>query len=358
MTTNDKSKEANKEIITLAHGAGGRAMQNLIDSLFLKAFGDEGLLLKDDQTRLCLTEYSEHQLAMTTDSYVVSPIQFPGGDIGKLAVYGTVNDLAVGGAIPLYLSAAFILEEGLSIAELGSIVYSMAQAAQTAKVKIVTGDTKVVERGKADKLFINTTGIGVIPPNIEISAQKASPGDKVIVNGNIGSHGAAVMLARGELGLKADIESDCAPLNLLIQPLLQQFPDIHCMRDATRGGVGVVLNELAQASGVNIELIEQDLPITPQVNGVCELLGLEPLYLANEGLAVFIVPEEHADGILQQMQQHPLGKQASIIGTVVDSVPDKTTKGQSSQALLYIKNEFGSKRILDIPYGIQLPRIC
>lgn len=336
------------ELITLAHGAGGKTMQNFIDSLFLKAFGDTKIYLKEDQARLRIPDLADGKLAFTTDSYVVSPINFPGGDIGKLAVCGTVNDLAVGGAIPLYLSAGFILEEGLPIAELASIVTSMAQTAKAANVQIVTGDTKVVERGKADKVFINTSGIGVIPHQLKISVSKAQPGDKIIINSSIGDHGAAIMLARGELGLSAEIMSDCAALNHLITSVIESGVEVHCMRDATRGGVGAVLNEIAQASKVTIELEQALLPIKSEVNSVCDLLGLEPLFLANEGLVVFVIPQISVEKALQVMGEDLYGKQATVIGTVTES----------SDGLLYIKTEYGGKRMLDVPYGLQLPRIC
>lgn len=340
--------QQNEELITLAHGAGGKAMQSLIDSLFLKAFGDKVLLRKEDQARLRVAEFAAETLAFTTDSYVVSPIQFPGGDIGKLAVCGTINDLAVGGAKPLYLSVGFILEEGLPISELATVVHSMAQAAKEANVEIVTGDTKVVERGKADKIFINTSGIGFIPDNIDISVVNAKVGDKILVNSMIGDHGAAIMLARGDLGLTADIKSDCASLHYLTAKVLAQCPHIHCIRDATRGGVAAVLSDIAQASKVTIEIEQEYLPIRREVSAVCDLLGLEALFLANEGLAVFVVPENEVDGVLACMRNDPLGTHAAVIGTIIEP----------SSGLLYIKTEYGGKRMLDVPYGLQLPRIC
>ncbi|MBU2712309.1 hydrogenase expression/formation protein HypE [Zooshikella sp. WH53] len=340
-----------QQIITLAHGAGGAAMQQLIDSLFLKAFNNGSLALKEDQARLPLAELQAKgdRLAFTTDSYVVSPLFFPGGDIGKLAVCGTLNDLAVGGAQPLYLSAGFIIEEGLSLSLLEKIVYSMATTAKEQGVSIITGDTKVVERGMADKLFINTTGVGVIPASTQISAASAQSGDKVLVNGFIGDHGATIMLARDNLGLHTDLQSDCTALYPLINHLLLQHThDIRCIRDVTRGGLGGVLTEIAQASNITIELDELALPIRPQTQGVCELLGLDPLFLANEGLAVFIVDHEQAETVLQLMRQYPLGQHAQIIGEVTEY----------SINHLHLKTRYGAKRIVNVPYGLQLPRIC
>ncbi|MDE1460817.1 hydrogenase expression/formation protein HypE [Spartinivicinus poritis] len=344
--------KAESPIITLAHGAGGRAMQQLIDEIFLSVFDDIPLqgLPKEDQAQLPLADFTTHgdRLAFTTDSFVVTPLIFPGGDIGKLAVCGTVNDLAVGGAKPLYLSAGFIIEEGVEFKLLESIASSMAKTAQQAGVRIVTGDTKVVQRGMADQLFINTSGVGVIPSEIQVKVSAAQPGDKILVNGFIGDHGAAVMLARENLGLYSDLRSDCALLSLLIQPLLAQCPQIRCIRDATRGGLGVVLNEIAKASQVTIELSEPELPIRPQTQAICEILGLEPLFLANEGMAAFIVPAQQAEQALQLMQSHSLGQQAKVVGQVTEA----------SQGMVYLSTAYGGKRMLETPHGVQLPRIC
>ncbi|WP_139215210.1 hydrogenase expression/formation protein HypE [Oceanisphaera psychrotolerans] len=342
---------SSQETITLAHGAGGGAMHSLIDDLFLSAFGDAPLLQKEDQARLPLAEFLARgdRLALTTDSFVVSPLEFPGGDIGKLAVCGTLNDLAVGGAIPLYLSAAFIIEEGLPLALLGRLVGSMAEAARQAGVTIVTGDTKVVERGMADKLFINTTGVGVIPMGLNLAIGSARPGDKVLVNGHVGDHGAAVMLAREDLGLVGELASDCASLHSLIHPVLAQCTGVRCLRDATRGGLGGVLSEMAGASAVEIRLCESDLPIRPQTRALCELLGLEPLFLANEGLAAMVICPEQAEQALALWRGHPLGRDACIVGEVT---------GSSSPGRLSLLTPYGGERLLEVPHGLQLPRIC
>ncbi|WKE64212.1 hydrogenase expression/formation protein HypE [Gallaecimonas kandeliae] len=336
--------------VTLAHGAGGGAMQELIEECFLKAFGDLPLEEKEDQARFNLAELGAQggELAFTTDSFVVSPLRFPGGDIGKLAVCGTLNDLAVGGARPLYLSAAFILEEGLALEELHAQVASMAQAAREAGVSIVTGDTKVVERGQADKLFITTTGIGVIPKGLALSIASARPGDKVLVTGPIGDHGAAVMLAREELGLAGDLESDCANLYPLLAPVLAQCPGVRAIRDATRGGLAAVLTEMAAASQVGIALEESALPVRSQVKALCELLGLEPLLLANEGMAALVVAPEQAELALALLREHPLGRQAALVGGVRAEMPGR----------LWLGTAYGGQRLLELPYGLQLPRIC
>lgn len=338
------------DIITLAHGSGGKAMQELIQSVFVPAFleGPHGAL--EDQARLPLPAMVTEggQLAFTTDSYVVDPLFFPGGDIGMLAVNGTINDLAVGGAKPLYLSCGFILEEGLPIALLRRVVASMARAAQSAQVKIVTGDTKVVQRGQCDKLFINTSGIGIIAPGINVRSNRALPGDVVIVNGAIGNHGAAIVGTRDDLKLGANVYSDTQSLAGLVQTMLAVCPDIHCLRDATRGGVATVLNELAVASQCSIQLEEAALPMVPEVRGVCEILGLDPLYLANEGKLVAVVPKADAGSLLAAMQSHPEGQGSAIIGQVLEQ----------GGAALEIKTAFGARRVLDTLVGEQLPRIC
>ena len=337
------------DVITLAHGAGGSASSELIEQIFMPAFAGGNSPLQDS-AELSLAEFTGRgdRLAFTTDSFVVSPIFFPGGDIGKLAVCGTVNDLAVSGAVPKYLSVGFILEEGLEIAQLRRVAESMASTATAAGVSIVTGDTKVVENGQVDKLYINTSGVGVIPTSTHVGSNLARAGDAILINGFIGDHGAAVMLARDPMGLHADITSDCAPLNGLIEKVMNVCPDIHMMRDATRGGVGSVLSEIADASGVSIAIDESELPVRDQTRAMCELLGMDPLFFANEGLAVFVLPQAQADAALDVMRAHPLGRQAAQIGKVTES----------SKGLLYINTVYGSRRMLERPYGIQLPRIC
>jgi len=336
--------------ITLSHGSGGKAMRDLIDDVFVGSFDNPVLEPLEDQARFRLADLLMHgdRLAFSTDSYVVDPLFFPGGDIGTLAVNGTVNDLAVSGAKPLFLSCAMILEEGLDVDTLRRVAHSMRDAAKAAGVTVVTGDTKVVPRGKADKLFINTAGIGVIPKHVEISANHASPGDAILVNGLIGDHGAAILNARGDLALETTIESDCQPLNGLIDALLAACPDIHCLRDATRGGVATVLNEFAQAACVFMRIIETALPIREEVKGVCEILGLDPLYMANEGKLVAIVPGAHAQTALEAMRAHSAGRDAAIIGEV-SAAPE----GVVTMATL-----FGGERIVDMLVGEQLPRIC
>jgi len=336
--------------ITLAHGSGGKAMRDLIDDVFVSAFDNVQLTALEDQARFDLSELNAqgNRLAMTTDSYVVDPLFFPGGDIGKLAVTGTVNDLAVGGAKPLYLTCGMIIEEGLLVEDLRRIVTSMKTAADAAGVAIVTGDTKVVHKGAADKLFINTAGIGVIPSHVDIASHRAQTGDLVIINGYIGDHGAAIVDARGEMALENTIESDCTTLNGLIKDMLDACPDIHCMRDATRGGLATVLNEFAESSGVGITIDETTLPIRHEVRGMCEILGLDPLYLANEGKLVAIVPAEQAQAILARMQQHPAGQHSAIVGEVHEKPLGR----------VILRTGFGGERIVDMLVGEQLPRIC
>ena len=336
--------------ITLAHGSGGKAMRDLIDDIFVTTFDNLTLSQLEDQAKFDLANLMQlgDKLAFTTDSYVVDPLFFPGSNIGELAVNGTVNDLAVSGAKPLYLTCSVILEEGLSVETLRQIAQSMQTAAQKANVQIVTGDTKVVQRGAVDKLFINTTGIGVIRPNICISASNIKAGDAIIINGEIGNHGTAILIARGELALESDIESDCQPLHDLVATILDVCPEIHAMRDATRGGLATVLNEFALTSNVGIRIEEKSIPIREEVKGVCEILGLEPLYLANEGILVVAVASENADKILSAMRSHPAGKNAAIIGKVTES----------PQAIVSLKTSFGAERIIDMLIGEQLPRIC
>lgn len=336
--------------ITLAHGSGGRAMRDLIRETFVAGFDNPLLTPLEDQARIDLADLIEPggRLALTTDSYVVDPLFFPGGDIGKLAIAGTVNDLAVGGAEPLYLSCGMIVEEGLPLDTLRRVVASMREAADVAGVAVVTGDTKVVHRGAADKLFLNTAGVGIIPAGIDLGADRARPGDRVLINGPVGDHGAAVLDARGELALESDIESDCRPLNRLIAAMLAACPEIHCLRDATRGGIAAVLNEFAEASEVGIRLDEAALPIRAEVRGMCEILGLDPLYLANEGKVVAVAPAAEADALLAAMRAHPDGRQSAIIGEV----------GAAPAGRVTMRTGFGGERIVDMPVGEQLPRIC
>jgi hydrogenase expression/formation protein HypE len=288
------------------------------------------------------------RLAFTTDSYVVSPLFFRGGDIGTLAVAGTVNDLAVSGARPLYLSCGVVIEEGLPVETLRRVVASMRRVADEAGVQIVTGDTKVVERGAADKLFINTAGIGVVPRGVSISAANAAPGDVVIVNGTLGDHGTAILIARAQLALESDVASDCQPLASLVAAMLAACPDIHCLRDATRGGVATVLNEFASSSQVTIRIDERALPLREDVKGACEILGLDPLYLANEGKLVAIVAAQSAPAVLAAMRAHPAGHEAAVIGSVTDE----------SSCRVVLRTGFGGERIVDMLVGEQLPRIC
>lgn len=336
--------------ITLAHGSGGKAMRDLIDDIFVSSFDNPILSQLEDQASFNLAQLSPQgdRLAFTTDSYVVDPLFFPGSDIGELAINGTINDLAVSGAKPLYLTCSVILEEGLPTETLRRVVTSMKAAAQTAGVQIVTGDTKVVQRGAADKLFINTAGIGIIPTGVNVSAHNIQPGDAIIINGELGNHGAAILIARGELALDTNIESDCQPLHELVATILNVCPEIHAMRDATRGGLATVLNEFALTSNVSIRINETSLPVREEVKGMCEILGLDPLYLANEGKLVLAVKREQADTVLSAMKTHPAGKDACIIGEV--------TSAPSGVVLL--KTAFGTERIIDMLVGEQLPRIC
>lgn len=336
--------------ITLAHGSGGKAMRDLIDDVFVGAFDNPALALLEDQARLPLAALCAEgdRLAFTTDSYVVDPLFFAGGDIGRLAVAGTVNDLAVGGARPLYLSCAVILEEGLDIEILRRVARSMRETADEAGALLVTGDTKVVPRGAADKLFINTAGIGVIPQGVAIAAHRARPGDAILVNGSIGDHGATIIQARGDMALEATVASDCRPLNGLVEALLAACPEVHCLRDATRGGIATVLNEFAAAADLCMEIVETRLPIREAVKGVCEILGLDPLYLANEGTLVAVLPGGSAEAALQAMRAHPAGRDAAIIGRVAAAPP----------GVVLLSTLLGGSRIVDMLVGDQLPRIC
>ncbi len=336
--------------INLAHGSGGKAMRDLIEDVFLGAFDNPLLAAMEDQAVIPIADLMRYgdRLAFTTDTYVVDPLFFPGGDIGTLAVAGTVNDLAVSGARPLFLSCAVVLEEGLSVDILRRVAASMQRTAAQAGVSIVTGDTKVVERGAADKLFINTAGIGVVARDVAISAGNARAGDAVIVNGTLGDHGTAILIARQLLALEANVASDCQPLNGLVEAMLAACPRIHCLRDATRGGVATVLNEFAQCSNVAIRIHEPALPLREEVKGACEILGLDPLYLANEGKLVAIVPGGDADRVLAAMRAHPAGEHASIIGEVTDD----------PRGVVVLHTGFGGQRIVDMLVGEQWPRIC
>ncbi len=333
--------------VTMAHGGGGRAMRDLIDDVFTSVFQPPG---NEDQARLMDEALRQPgaRLAFTSDSYVVTPLEFPGGDIGKLAVCGTVNDLAVGGARPLWLSAAFIIEEGCEIALLRRIVATMAKEAEKAGVRIVTGDTKVVERGKADGVFISTSGIGVIPPGVNIGAGRIQAGDVVIVNGVLGDHGAAILAARGDLALSTDIESDCASLGHLMQAALSAAPGITAARDCTRGGLASALNEMGAEARLAIEIEETKLPLRSEVAGVCEILGLDPLYLANEGRLVLFCPPDQAEAALIAMRRLPEGQGAVAIGNALAGSPGRVT----------LRTAFGGTRIVDMLVGEQLPRIC
>jgi len=333
--------------ILLGHGSGGRLSHDLIKDLFVKYFSNDIL---DEQTDAAVLKINSKSLSFSTDSFVVDPIFFPGGDIGKLAVAGTVNDVAVSGAKPLYLSTSFIIEEGLSFRDLEIIVKSMAEEARKAGVKIVTGDTKVVNRGKCDKVFINTTGVGELSEKyIHIGSGKSiQAGDKIIVNGTIADHGMCIMAAREEISFSTDIKSDCACLNHLIKDALDVSDSIKFMRDATRGGLATVLCELAEDKKFGIEINEDALPVNENVRGMCELLGFDPMYVANEGKVVIVVAPEHAENVLEALRKNDLGKEAVIIGEVVDE-----HKGKA-----WLTTGIGGRRIIDMLAGEQLPRIC
>ena len=334
-----------EERITLSHGSGGKATQTLIEAVFLEAFANPLLAPLEDGAILTALG---GRLAFTTDSYVVSPLFFPGGDIGDLAVNGTVNDLAVSGARPLWLSAGFILEEGFPVADLERIVASMAAAAERAGVQVVTGDTKVVQRGKADGCYVNTAGVGVIERPGELGVATARPGDVVIVSGPVGEHGITIMLARGELDIESEVTSDTAPLNGLVERLLDAAPGVRGLRDATRGGVATICNEVARAAGVAVVLEEEAVPVRPDVRGACELLGIDPLYVACEGRLVAVVDGDQVDAAMAALRSHPLGEGAAVIGRVRDDPP----------GLVLLKTSFGGTRIVDLLVGDPLPRIC
>jgi hydrogenase expression/formation protein HypE len=338
------------DTITMAHGGGGKAMRDLIDDVFVGAFDNPDMGEMEDQARLTPPAdlLAGGQVAFTTDGFVVDPLFFPGGNIGDLAVNGTVNDLAVGGARPLWLSCAMVIEEGLPVDTLRTIAATMRAAADRAGVRIVTGDTKVVDRGSADKLFITTAGVGVIPPGRSLAARHVRPGDVVLVNGTLGDHGTAILTARGDMALSTPIESDCAPLNHLMEAVLAAAPGTRCARDATRGGLASALNEIAQAAGCGVTLDETALPLRPEVRGCCEILGLDPLYLANEGTLVLIAPPDEAEAALAAMRSVAEGREAQIIGRAVTGHPGQVV----------IKTLFGGGRRLDMLTGEQLPRIC
>ncbi|AEG00174.1 hydrogenase expression/formation protein HypE [Methylomonas methanica] len=332
--------------VDLSHGGGGRAMAQLIDELFVKHFDNDLLRQHNDQA---LFNVPAGRLVISTDGHVISPLFFPGGDIGSLAVHGTVNDVAMSGAKPLYLAAGFILEEGLPLADLERIVISMAAAAKACGTPIVTGDTKVVERGKGDGVFITTTGVGVVPDGVTISGDRAKSGQAILVSGSIGDHGVAIMAGRENLQFETSIVSDSVALHELVASMVAAAPaDIHCLRDPTRGGLATALNELAQQSGVGMVIDEARIPIKAQVKAACEILGLDPLYVANEGKLVCICSAAAAETLLAVMQQHPLGRDAAIIGEVIDD----------PHGFVQMTTAFGGRRIVDWPVGEQLPRIC
>lgn len=356
----------NYPVVVMGHGSGGRMMADLIRHLFAPLFDNDLLAQYGDSTVIDVwpmiasrgegSSGNGHQpsatghqrLAFTTDSYVVSPLIFPGGDIGELAVNGTVNDLAMSGARPLFLSAGFILEEGLPMETLGRIAVSVAGACRFAGVQLVAGDTKVVNKGHGDGLFINTSGIGLVPPGVDIAPHRARPGDAVIVSGMLGDHGMAIMSVREGLEFETQIESDTAPLNGLVDAMLAAAPDIHCLRDATRGGLAAALNELASASKAGIEFDEGRVPVRPEVRAACEMLGLDPFYTANEGKLVAVAPGAEAESILAAMRAHPFGREAAIIGRVVADHP----------GVVVARTGIGGSRVVDLPAGELLPRIC
>jgi hydrogenase expression/formation protein HypE len=331
--------------VDMTHGSGGRAMAQLIEELFLATFDNDWLRAANDNA--CFAVRSG-RMVMATDSHVVSPLFFPGGDIGCLSVHGTVNDVAMSGARPLYLSASFILEEGFPLADLKRIVESMAQAAREAGVPIVTGDTKVVERGKGDGVFITTTGVGVVPEGVNISGDRARPNDAILVSGTLGEHGVAIMSSRESLGFETGIRSDTAALHELVAAMVAAVPDIHVLRDPTRGGLATTLNEIARQSGVGMLLREEAIPVRQEVAAACEFLGLDPLYVANEGKLVCICAQDDAEPLLRVMRAHPLGRDAALIGTV----------HEDPHHFVQMETGFGGRRIVDWLTGEQLPRIC
>ncbi|MGD9722003.1 MAG: hydrogenase expression/formation protein HypE [Pirellulales bacterium] len=346
---------ANFAQVMLGHGSGGKMSAQLLQQVFLPAWNNHTVAALEDQATLDLGRQWQPtngtkapRIALTTDAFVVRPLFFPGGDIGTLAVHGTVNDLAVGGAIPLYLAAAFILEEGLPIDDLQRIVASMRAACQEANVELVTGDTKVVDRGKGDGVFITTTGIGLVPDHRQLSIHAARPGDRVLVSGTVGDHGIAILSVREGIEFETVLQSDSAPLASLTEAMLERCPGIRCMRDPTRGGVASALNELAAASNVGVRLDEAAIPVRTEVHAACEMLGLDPLYVANEGKLLAVVPAEDVQGVLQVMRNHPLGQNAVEIGEIVSD----------HRGLVILKSLIGGERVVSMLAGDQLPRIC
>lgn len=333
------------ERILLAHGGGGTLSHQLLQKMIFPQFDNEFLRAEHDGA---IWEINGMKFAFSTDSYVVKPIFFPGGNIGELAVYGTINDLAVCGAQPLYLSAGFIIEEGFFMEDFWKIVQAMKKAAENAGVKIVTGDTKVVDRGKGDKIYINTSGVGLVFKGVDISPHRIRRGDKIILNGRIAEHGMAILAAREEFKFQTSIKSDSAPLNGLIAEILQVCPEISMMRDPTRGGISSALNEIARKAKKGIYLEEKQIPVTEEIKGICEILGFDPLYVANEGKVLVFVPPSKVDKVLQVMHRHPYGKEAAVIGEVVDDHPGRVV----------MKTLIGSNRVVDMMSGEQLPRIC
>lgn len=333
------------DMVDMTHGGGGRAMSQLIEELFIKYLDNALLRQGNDQAAF---DVPAGRMVMSTDGHVVSPLFFPGGDIGSLAVHGTINDVAMAGARPLYLSAAFILEAGLPLGDLERIVRSMAEAASAAGVPVVTGDTKVVEKGKGDGVFITTTGIGIVPAGVTISGDQARPGDLILLSGGIGEHGVAIMSDRENLAFETEIRSDSAALHGLVARMVETAPGIRCLRDPTRGGLATTLNELARQSGVGMQLREEAIPVREDVRAACELLGLDPLYVANEGKLICICAAADADRILAAMQSHPLGRRAALIGEVV----------ADALGFVQMQTAFGGNRMIDWLAGEQLPRIC
>lgn len=331
--------------VDMTHGAGGRATTQLVDELFVRAFDNAWLRQGNDQAAF---EIGAGRIVMATDAHVVSPLFFPGGDIGCLAVHGTINDVAMSGARPLYLAATFVLEEGFPLADLRRVVESMAVASREAGVPVITGDTKVVERGKGDGVFITTTGIGVVPPGVEISGDRARPGDRILVSGSMGDHGVAIMSLRENLTFDTTIRSDTAALHGLVAAMISAVPGIRCLRDPTRGGLATTLNELARQSRCGMVIREQDVPVSGQVLAACEFLGLDPLYVANEGKLVAICAAGDADRLLSAMRAHPLGQDAAIVGNVVED----------AHHFVQMDTSFGGRRVVDWLTGEQLPRIC
>ncbi|HUV71255.1 MAG TPA: hydrogenase expression/formation protein HypE [Terracidiphilus sp.] len=331
--------------VLLGHGSGGKLSNDLVRDVFLPAFGNPELAQLNDQA---VVRVGQSRIAITTDSFVIRPLFFRGGDIGSLAVHGTVNDLAVGGALPLFLTAAFIIEEGLPMDVLRRVAQSMQQAAKAAGVRIVAGDTKVVERGKGDGIFINTTGIGLVPEDLNLSADRAQPGDVILLSGSIGEHGIAILAEREGLEFESALQSDSAPLHELCAAILSASTSVRCMRDLTRGGLSSAMNEIAAQSNVGIELNETAIPVRDEVRGACEMLGLDPLYVANEGKLIAIVPPDVAHSVLRAMRANPRGENAQIVGRVTGSLP----------GLVTMKTPLGTSRIVDMLAGDQLPRIC